>query len=597
MNQPQTLLSERVRPALLKAIELAFNQKVSSQSLVVQPTSKEHSGDFTLLVFPLAKILGGAPESVARTIGSALLQAEPDLIRSIEVVKGFLNLTIQDGVWQEFLKHYTSNHSTPSAGRGKVMVEFSSPNTNKPLHLGHLRNIFLGDALCRILTSAGYEVVRANLINDRGIHICKSMAAYLNDPLPRTPESTGIKGDHLVGEYYVAYDKQFKKEVADLINQGVADEDAAKQAPILVQAQELLRLWEQNDREVYALWQAMNNWVYSGFEQTYHTLGITFDQVYYESNTYLLGKEIIEEGLEKGVFYRKTDGSVWIDLKEEKLDEKLVLRSDGTSVYITQDMGTADLKYKDHGCERSVYVVGNEQDYHFKVLFAILKKLGRPYAEGLYHMSYGMVELPEGRMKSREGTVVDADDLLDEMYQTAKTTTETLGKTDDMGVEEAEKLYHILGLGALKYFLLKVDPKKKMLFNPEESVQFQGNTGPFIQYTHARIRSIARKAAMDQLSGMPSGQIALHESERQLLLLMHQYSEVIEQAAADYSPALVANHVFELAKAYNRFYAEVPIFNDPSREHILLRVRLSEAVGETIRHGMGLLGIEVPERM
>jgi arginyl-tRNA synthetase len=341
----------------------------------------------------------------------------------------------------------------------------------------------------------------------------------------------------------------------------------------------------------------MNGWVYNGFEKTYQTLGIVFDHVYYESNTYLLGKEIIEEGLAKGVFYRKEDGSVWIDLKEEKLDEKLVLRSDGTSVYITQDMGTADLKYIDHGCERSVYVVGNEQDYHFKVLFAILKKLGRPYAAGLYHMSYGMVELPEGRMKSREGTVVDADDLLDEMYLTAKTTTETLGKTDGMDDAEADKLYHMLGLGAIKYFLLKVDPKKRMLFNPEESVQFQGHTGPFIQYTHARIRSIGRKAALDQLVGYPSREVALHASERNLLLLLQQYAETVEQAAKEYSPALVANYVFELAKAYNRFYGELPIFNDPDRQQVLLRCRLSEAVGETIRNGMGLLGIDVPERM
>jgi arginyl-tRNA synthetase len=597
MNIPlEQLLTEE----LVVAVERRYGKKLDAAQLVLQPTGKEHNGDFTLICFALSKLLGGSPEQIAGSIGEEVLKSSA-YISGFNVIKGFLNLEIKDSCWLEVFHQVLRQPGfgqLPAKGES-IMVEYSSPNTNKPLHLGHLRNNFLGHSLALILEAAGHKVVKVNLVNDRGIHICKSMVAYEMDPAQPSP-SADRKGDHLVGDYYVAFDRHYKAQVAALVSNGLSQEQAEQQAPVMLQAQELLRKWEAGDPKTLDLWRKMNGWVYDGFQVTYEAIGVAFDHTYYESNTYLLGKDIIEEGLQKGVFFRKADGSVWIDLKEEKLDEKLVLRSDGTSVYITQDLGTADLKFSDFHCNRSIYVVGNEQDYHFKVLFAILKKLGRPYADGLYHMSYGMVELPAGRMKSREGTVVDADDLVAEMIQTAATHTIELGKTEGMPEEEAQKLYRMLGLGALKYFLLKVDPKKKMLFNPEESVQFQGHTGPFIQYTHARICSIVRRGQMESIEyNQPIEQlnVPLLASERGLLALIYRYPDALAQAAKEYSPALLANYAFDLAKEYNRWYAEAPIFQGENKSLIQFRVKLSALTGQTIRRAMQLLGIEVPERM
>lgn len=585
---------------LLSVVHRLYGKTLQPEQLLLQPTGKEHTGDFTLICFALSKILGGNPEVIANKIGEELLKSS-NYVGTYNVIKGFLNLGLKDQCWLDLFNQELSSAEFGrfSPKEESVMVEYSSPNTNKPLHLGHLRNNFLGHSLSLILEAAGHKVVKVNLVNDRGIHICKSMVAYLLDPDPLEP-SAELKGDHLVGRYYVAFDKQYKAQISVLVAGGMEQAKAEQQAAVMQQAQEMLRKWEAGDPETLALWNKMNGWVYKGFDVTYKSIGVNFDHTYFESNTYLLGKDIIEEGLSKGVFYRKPDGSVWIDLKEEKLDEKLVLRSDGTSVYITQDLGTADLKFSDFHCSRSIYVVGNEQDYHFKVLFAILKKLGRPYAEGLYHMSYGMVELPAGRMKSREGTVVDADDLVEEMIHTAAAHTRELGKTEGMTEEEAQHLYRMLGLGALKYFLLKVDPKKKMLFNPEESVQFQGHTGPFIQYTHARICSITRRGRMEGLlpdQELSQTDFALLDSERLLLGQLYRYPEVLAQAAREYSPALLANYAFELAKEYNRWYAEAPIFQGEHKAIIQFRVKLSALCGQTIRKAMQLLGIEVPERM
>jgi arginyl-tRNA synthetase len=478
------------------------------------------------------------------------------------------------------------------------MVEFSSPNTNKPLHLGHLRNNFLGDALSRILKASGYNVVKTCLVNDRGIHICKSMLAYRELGNGETPESSGIKGDHLAGKYYVLFDVEYKKQIRALVEEGMSEEEAGKKAPWILEAQKLLLLWENGDAETVALWQKMNNWVYEGFSQTYNKIGVSFDKTYYESNTYLLGKDIIEEGIQNNVFYKKADNSVWIDLTAEGLDEKLVLRGDGTSVYITQDLGTTELKNSDFNNDRYLWVVGNEQDYHFKVLFAILKRLGRTYAEGCYHISYGMVDLPSGKMKSREGTVVDADDLVAQMIQTASDRTQELGKIDDFNSDEAKQLYNQLALGALKYFLLKVDPKKRMLFNPEESIDFQGHTGPFIQYTYARIRSIIRKAEQAGISAtIPAETYTMHQAERELVFALSQFPVKVISAANEFAPSIISLYAFELAKVYNQFYAEVSIFSDPNPEAVKFRVALSKVVSETIHKALGLLGIEVPERM
>ncbi|HLT06185.1 MAG TPA: arginine--tRNA ligase [Cyclobacteriaceae bacterium] len=594
-------IQEQILADVSKAFEALFNHTVDASDLSLQPTRKEFAGNYTFVMFPYGKITKTSPEQGGIQIGE-YLKSHSAIVSDYNVVKGFLNIAVADKQWLKLfdgLIQETQLGQLPANGQ-KVMVEYSSPNTNKPLHLGHLRNNFLGFSLSEILKANGYKVIRTNLVNDRGIHICKSMVAYKHFGEGETPESSGIKGDHLVGKYYVRFDQEYKKQISELVERGQTEEEAKKHAPIIKEAQEMLLQWEKGDKDVICLWETMNAWVYDGFAATYQTMGVEFDQYYYESNTYLLGKDIVEEGLQKGVFFKKEDNSVWADLKDEGLEEKLVLRGDGTSVYITQDMGTADLKYKDHQIDRSVYVVGNEQDYHFDVLFKILKKLGRPYADGLYHLSYGMVDLPSGKMKSREGTVVDADDLMQEMVETAAAHTQELGKIDGFSEEQAHELYRMLGLGALKYFLLKVDPKKRMLFNPQESIEFQGNTGPFIQYTHARISSILRKA--DQI-GMDYSKVNFNslspiaDSERSLIILLNDYIEKVRQAGREYSPAIIAQYLFDLSKEYNRFYAELPIFNESDDLVQAFRIALSAQVARVIKTGMKLLGIEVPEKM
>ncbi|MEM6831816.1 MAG: arginine--tRNA ligase, partial [Bacteroidota bacterium] len=540
------------------------------------------------------------PEDSGQKIGE-WIKANTEWIKDFNVVKGFLNFELKDVHWVNRLHEISQdeNYGSLPANGEKVMVEFSSPNTNKPLHLGHLRNNFLGDATARILAANGYEVMKVNLVNDRGIHICKSMLAYQQFGNNETPESAGLKGDHLIGKYYVRFDQEYKKEINELVESGTQPEAAKKEAPSILAAQAMLQKWESGDPETVALWEKMNDWVYAGFDQTYDTMGIRFDKMYKESDTYLLGKDIVEEGLGKAVFFKKENESVWVDLTEEKLDEKLVLRGDGTAVYMTQDMGTCEMKHKDFPFNKSVFVVGNEQDYHFKVLFAIMKKLGRSYAEGLYHLSYGMVDLPSGKMKSREGTVVDADDLLQEMFDTAEKHTRELGKIEGMDEKEAGALYHMLGLGALKYFLLKVDPKKRMLFNPKESIEFQGHTGPFIQYTHARISAILRRANTLEVSSVfdTNNVTDLSVREIDLIYKMTEFTTALKEAAKDYSPAVVAQYVYDLAKEYNGFYQEVPIFNEENKDKLSFRIALSLATARLIRKSMYLLGIDVPERM
>lgn len=595
-----------VEAALQKAIAESLNKLFGLHTVETEikmlPTRKEFEGNFTYTTFPVAKTLGKSPEAVGEELGSYLLINYGNLMAKYNVVKGFLNLSVSDSLLLSTSADYLSLSNPENMPRKgiKVMVEFSSPNTNKPLHLGHLRNNFLGDSVARILKAAGYEVVKANLVNDRGIHICKSMLAYQKYGNGETPVNSGIKGDHLVGKYYVEFDKKLKEIAAELAANGRSEADIEKQNPLLLEAQEMLRKWEAGDTEIISLWKKMNEWVYSGFNETYQKLGIAFDKIYYESDTYLLGKKVVDEGLQKRVFYKKADGSVWIDLTQEGLDEKLVLRADGTSVYITQDIGTADLKYQDFAIDKSVYVVGNEQDYHFVVLKHIMKKLGRPYAEGIYHLSYGMVDLPSGKMKSREGTVVDADDLIQEMIDTAEQTTRELGKIDDFASDEAKSLYQMLGLGALKYYLLKVDPKKRMLFNPQESIDFHGHTGPFIQYTHARICAILRKADKEGIAYTTFNRVenyTLANVEKELIIHLLAYTKTIYQAAEEYSPAVVAQYVFDLAKLYNSFYAELSIFQEKSVQVVAFRVALSNYVAIVIRSAMNLLGVQCPQRM
>lgn len=591
--------------SIIQGIQLAFqnifNHNLPLEQISLSPTKKEFEGSYTFVVFPFLKVSQTTPENTGKLIGDYLKTNVP-AVSEFNVVKGFLNLVLNERVWLDLFQKIYSNSTIgqlPPNGQ-KVMVEYSSPNTNKPLHLGHLRNNFLGYSVAEILKANGYEVIKANLVNDRGIHICKSMVAYQYFGNGETPESAGIKGDHLAGKYYVKFDVELKSQIKALINQGKSEEDAKKSAPILLEAQEMLRKWEAGDEEVVNLWKKMNSWVYSGFEATYKKMGVNFDKFYYESDTYLLGKDIVEEGLAKGVFFRKENGSVWVDLTEEGLDEKLVLRGDGTSVYITQDMGTADLKYNDFHIDKSVYVVGNEQDYHFDVLFKIMRKLGRSYGPGLYHLSYGMVDLPTGKMKSREGTVVDADDLIQEMIDTAEHHTKELGKIEGFNEEQAKELYEILGLGALKYFLLKVDPKKRMLFNPQESIEFQGYTGPFVQYSHARIAAILRKAeqiGVNFQSPNFSNISELAESESALIQMLNEFDRKIKLAADEYAPSIIAQYLFELAKEYNRFYAELPIFHEKDQAIQSFRVALSAHTAKTIKRGMSLLGIQVPERM
>ena len=581
----------------LKAVKYLYNVDISESDLSLQETRKEFEGQVTLVTFPLTRISKKSPEQTGQELGEYLQNNTPEIV-NFNVIKGFLNLALTDTFW---LNQFYSSILKPTYGQfpsngQKVMVEYSSPNTNKPLHLGHVRNNLLGYSVAAILSAYGYEVIKVNLVNDRGIHICKSMLAWQLFGNGETPESTGLKGDHLVGKYYVIFDKEYKKQIAELVSKGQTEDEAKKNAPIIRSAQEMLLRWEAGNDEVIDLWKTMNSWVYAGFEETYKKLGVDFEKYYYESNTYLLGKDIIQEGLHKGVFFAKPDGSVWIDLTEDGLDQKLVLRADGTSVYITQDLGTAQLKYNDFKMDQSIYVVGNEQDYHFKVLFLILEKLGKSWAKGLYHLSYGMVDLPSGKMKSREGTVVDADELVDEMIETARSRTEELGKVDGFAEEEKQKLYQMIGLGALKYFLLKVEPKKRLLFDPNESIDFQGHTGPFIQYTHARICSVLAKA---DFKGDDFGnyKFDLSAVERDLLVILNQFPDVIEASAKEHSPAQVANYVFELAKLYNKFYHEEPILKAEDINIQQFRLALSFATAKVIKKGMKLLGIEVPDKM
>lgn len=580
--------------ATIQAVQQLYSTTITAQDVNLQQTRKEFEGQVTIVTFPYTKLSRKSPEQTGQEIGE-YLQTNVTEVAGFNIIKGFLNISIADSYWLGIYNNTIIKEDfgvAPSNGK-KVMVEYSSPNTNKPLHLGHVRNNLLGYSVAAILQAAGYEVIKANLVNDRGIHICKSMLAWQMFGNGETPQSAGLKGDHLVGKYYVIFDKEYKKQIEELKTTGKMEEEAKKSAPLILQAQQMLQKWEAGDEEVINLWKTMNTWVYDGFAKTYKKLGVDFDKFYYESDTYLLGKDIIEEGLAKGVFFKKDDGSVWIDLTEEGLDQKLVLRADGTSVYITQDLGTAQLKYDDFGMDESIYVVGNEQDYHFKVLFLILQKLGKAWAKGLYHLSYGMVDLPSGKMKSREGTVVDADDLIAEMEATAKEQTEALGKTEGYSEEDKQHLYYIIGMGALKYFLLKVDPKKRLLFDPNESVDFQGHTGPFIQYTHARIKSVLSRG-----EGYATNTVTtLDPIERDLIISLSQYPETVGLAAQDFNPAAVANYVYELAKSYNKFYHEKSILQAETDELKSFRLQLSASTAQVIAHGMGLLGIEVPERM
>jgi arginyl-tRNA synthetase len=589
-------LSETIISLTQQAIVALFNTEVPESSIALQDTRKEFVGEVTIVTFPFIKFSKKSPEETGAMIGE-YLTANTELVTGYSTVKGFLNLSIASSYW---LSSLAEINATTNFGKGpdknsKVMVEYSSPNTNKPLHLGHVRNNLLGYSVAELLKYAGYEVIKANLVNDRGIHICKSMLAWEKFGNGETPESTGMKGDHLVGKYYVEFDKAYKKEIEHLIAQGLTEEQAKKEAPMIKEAQDMLLKWEQKDEHVLKLWKMMNDWVYAGFAVTYKSMGVDFDQYYYESNTYNLGKDIIDEGLAKGVFFKKEDGSVWIDLTDDGLDQKLVLRGDGTSVYITQDIGTAQMKYEQYQMDASLYVVGNEQEYHFKVLFLILEKLGKTWAKGLFHLSYGMVDLPSGKMKSREGTVVDADDLIAEMIQSAKEQSEALGKVSEFEEAEKENLYRMIGMGALKYYLLKVDPKKRLLFDPNESIDLQGHTGPFIQYSYARVQSILRKANVNIDTKILVDD--LNANEKECIMLMLKYPIIIEDSAKAYSPALLSNYLYELAKTFNKFYHDDPILKVEDEQRLQFRLMICQTTARIIASGMTLLGIEVPERM
>jgi len=589
----QNIIETKVKEGFLAI----YNTEIPSVEF--QATRKEFEGDITVVVFPMLRYRKGNPVQIGEDIGNYIVENVSE-VAGYNVVKGFLNLVIKDTFYLNFFNSIYSDttfgYTFPKKNEEAVLVEYSSPNTNKPLHLGHVRNNLLGYSVAEIIKASGKKVYKTQIINDRGIHICKSMLAWEKFGNGETPESTGLKGDKLVGNYYVKFDQEYKKEISQLVASGLSEENAKKQAPLILQAQEMLLKWEAGDKQVLALWKEMNHWVYRGFDVTYKNLGVDFDQLYYESNTYLLGKDSIDEGLKSGVFFQKEDGSTWCDLSDEGLDEKLVLRSDGTAVYITQDIGTAIQRSKDMpDVNGMVYTVGNEQDYHFKVLFLILKKLGYSWSKSLFHLSYGMVDLPSGKMKSREGTVVDADDLIVEMSTTAKEISDELGKLDGYTEQEKEALYKTIGLGALKYFILKVDPKKRILFDPKSSVDFQGNTGPFIQYTYARIQSIIRKADFDY-SG-PIDTIELHEKEKELIKQLELFPEVIQQAAANFSPAIIANYTYDLVKEFNSFYQNVSILGEKELDKKIIRVQLSEKVADTIKQAFLLLGIEVPERM
>lgn len=591
-------LQELIKKNVEAAVKILYG--VTLPTVEFQPTRKDFEGDITVVIFPLLGHVKGKPEDIGRQLGE-YLEKQMEEISRFNVIKGFLNLVVSDSYYLNFfsdIKGESDFGIARAASSDAVMVEYSSPNTNKPLHLGHIRNNLLGYSVAEILKASGKKVYKTQIINDRGIHICKSMLAWLKFGKGETPGNTGLKGDALVGRYYVAFDKAYKEQVAGLQSEDMAREKAEREAPILLEAQEMLRQWEAGDPEVINLWKTMNGWVYEGFNETYRNLGVDFDKLYYESDTYLLGKDVVDEGLRSGVFYRKEDGSVWIDLREEGLDEKIVLRADGTAVYMTQDIGTAIQRVKDFpDIEGMVYTVGNEQDYHFKVLFLILKKLGFAWAANLYHLSYGMVDLPSGKMKSREGTVVDADDLIDEMTRTAEEISRKLGKLEEYNESQKKDLYRKIGLGALKYYILKVDPKKRILFDPEESVDFQGNTGPFIQYTYARIQSILRKAPPEAAELAIPQNLVLHQKEKELLKYLEQFPETLQLAAANYSPALLANYTYELVKQFNSFYQQLTILGEEDPDKLAFRVQLAGKVGEIIRSAFSLLGIDVPERM
>ncbi len=594
-------IASKITTAVQAVIEELYGVQVPEKMVQLQETRAEFEGQLTLVVFPFLKMSKKAPEATAQEIGEQLVVRVPEVISKFNVIKGFLNLVINPAQWIELLESIQQNPTfgfTPVTEQSPlVMIEYSSPNTNKPLHLGHVRNNLLGWALANVMQANGNKVVKTNIVNDRGIHICKSMLAWLKWGNGETPETSGKKGDHLIGDYYVAFDKHYREEIKELVAQGMDEEQAKQEAPLIKEAHEMLVKWEQNDPEVRALWKKMNEWVYAGFDETYKALGVSFDKIYYESETYLEGKEKVEEGLQKGFFYRREDGSVWADLTKEGLDEKLLLRSDGTSVYMTQDIGTAKLRFQDYPIDKMIYVVGNEQNYHFQVLSILLDKLGFKWGKDLVHFSYGMVELPNGKMKSREGTVVDADDLIATMISDARQmSADKVNKLEGITEEEAQEIARIVGMGALKYFILKVDARKNMLFNPEESIDFNGNTGPFIQYTYARIRSILRKAGEVNLSALAKD---TELSEKEISLIQHLlgFQAAVKQAGADYNPSCIANYCYELVKEYNQFYHDFSVLREEDEKKRLFRITLSAAVSQVVKNGMGLLGIEVPERM
>ena len=594
ITSPDAILLSAAR----QAVERLYNTQVPDALLQVEPTRKDFEGDYTLVVFPLLKITHSSPEMTAKAIGEEILAQCPE-IGSYNAVKGFLNVCFSPLYWQETLQAIVedANFGTlPATGR-QVMIEFSSPNTNKPLHLGHIRNNLLGWSVSRLLQENGHQVMRVNLVNDRGIHICKSMLAWKKCADGETPASSGKKGDHLVGDYYVAFNNLYVQEVKDLMAQGMSEDEAKKNAPSLKEAQAMLLGWENNDPEIRALWTMMNGWVYEGFDQTYKNLGISFDRTYYESQTYLFGKALVQKGLDMGIFVREADGSVWCDLTADGLDRKLLLRGDGTSVYMTQDLGTAEQRFEEYKLDEHIYVVGNEQNYHFQVLKLILEKLGFPWAKSIYHLSYGMVELPEGKMKSREGTVVDADDLMENMYNTAKATSLELGRIEDMDESEQDRLFRMLSLGAMKYFILKVDPRKTMLFDPKESIDFNGNTGPFIQYSHARICSVLRKAEAQGLQPAILPEALPSTKEIRLIKLMETYPSKVAEAGAAYSPALIANYAYELAKEFNQYYHDTPILKEENTALLRFRLELISAIAKVLVKAMDILGIELPQRM
>ncbi len=596
------LLEKNLTELVKDAIASLYKLNIQDEVITFQKTRKEFKGDITLVVFPLAKLIKKSPEYLAQELGS-YIQKNTSIIKTYNVIKGFLNIEISDIFWIELLikiskdeRMGVSRTATPKF----IMIEYSSPNTNKPLHLGHIRNNLLGDSISRLLQFAGHKIIKVNLVNDRGIHICKSMLAWKKFGNGATPQTTGIKGDHLVGDYYVKFDKEYKHQVEELVKQGMNEQEAKKQAPIMQEAQEMLRKWEAGDPEVLALWKMMNEWVYEGFDITYRDLGITFDRIYYESQTYMLGKNIVLEGLKKSILYQKEDNSIWADLTDYGLDHKVLLRSDGTSVYMTQDIGTAHQRFTEYPIDEHIYVVGNEQNYHFQALIAVLKKLGYPWADKIIHLSYGMVELPEGKMKSREGTVVDADDLIEDMINTARQMSEQLGKLDTISNEEKNSIVRMVGMAALKYFILKVDPKKNMIFDPKESIDFNGHTGPFIQYSHARIHSILRKAKELNISitNIPAKEIfELNEKERNLIQILYNFSSVIQQAVDELSPAVIANYCYELAKQFNQFYHELPILKENDEYKRVFRLTLSQATADVLKSAMNILGIDMPERM